>query len=650
MTDKISYSYSLNDGKSVSAYRLNDGFANVISGLSTQADSNSAGTWYLRQISQQEIENSFRTSWLCRKVHLIPVTDIVRPWRKWLAKPDQITAIEAEERRLGLRQKVRKALLWSRLYGGSAIMLGIAGDDPREPLDVTRIRKNGLQYIHVLNRHELTIAAINMDPGSPQYGEPLEYIVSGGGYQTSVHPSRMVRFTSGDLPDQLAFGNQGWGDPLLQSLRDVLAHADNAQGSFAALPAKARTTTWKVPGLMNMVSTTEGEQKFIRGARVAQQFESLFNVKVISAPSRTGEAGEEWENQTVAFQGIPDMGTWFVQMVAGAADIPMTRMAAMSPGGLNSTGDSDLSNYHANLDAGRELDLRPRLEMIDAALIPSALGAADASIWWEYEPFEVDSETTKATNAGLRATAFKTLSESNAVPSDVLMKMAKAQIIDSGEYPGSEDAYKEYEAQGGDYEPIEAPSAPANDNTVLASATEGLVAKGKSASVAARDARAMLTDAAPQPLYVARMVLNRDELQAWATEQGLGELQPDLHVTIASSRAPVDWMAMENSWADRNNDGSGQLLVSAGGPRLVEPLGDQTAVLMFSNSDLQWRNEEMRRKGCSWDFPDYTPHISLTKADVDLSAVQPYRGRILLGAEIFQTLDDDLGDADDGDA
>jgi len=637
MADNIKFSYSLSDSNPT-AYRLNDGFANVISGLSTGADSNTAGTWYMRQISQHEIENSFRTSWLCRKVHLIPTTDIVRPWRKWLAKPEQITAIEAEERRLGLRQKVRKALLWSKLYGGSAIMLGVAGDDPKEPLDVTRIRKNGLQYIHVLTRHELTITGINMDPGSPQYGEPLAYLVQGGGNQTLIHSSRIVRFTSGDLPDQLAFGNQGWGDPLLLSIRDSLVNADNAQGSFAALPAKARTTTWKVPGLMNMVSTTEGEKKFMAGARVAQQFESLFNVKVISAPAKTGDAGEEWENQTVAFQGIPDMGSWFVQMVAGAADVPMTRLAGMSPGGMNSTGDSDLANYHANLDAGRELDLRPRLEMIDAALVPSALGKADPSVWWAYEPFEVDSEETKVKNATGRATAIKTLSESGAVPNEVLAKAAKGILVDSGDYPGIEEAYNAYEAAGGDFEPVEAPTEAANDN-VLAAATEGLAASGKSASVAARDAIA-LCDSVPRSLYVSRMVLNREEIQAWATEQGLGELQPDLHATILYSRQPVDWISMGTTWADKDGDGTGKLQVTAGGPRCVESLGDRAAVLMFSNTDMQYRHEEMVRLGASHDYNDFTLHISLTDKPVDLSNVVPYRGKIDFGPELFRTLDD----------
>jgi hypothetical protein len=63
-----------------------------------------------------------------------------------------------------------------------------------------------------------------------------------------------------------------------------------------------------------------------------------------------------------------------------------------------------------------------------------------------------------------------------------------------------------------------------------------------------------------------------------------------------------------------------------------------TAVLMFASSQLYWRHREIVEAGASHDFPDYTPHVSLTESPVDLSGVEPYRGRIVLGPEIFEEL------------
>jgi hypothetical protein len=59
---------------------------------------------------------------------------------------------------------------------------------------------------------------------------------------------------------------------------------------------------------------------------------------------------------------------------------------------------------------------------------------------------------------------------------------------------------------------------------------------------------------------------------------------------------------------------------------------------MFANTDMQWRHMEMIREGASHDYNDFTLHISLTGEPVDLSSVQPYRGAIDLGPEIFEEL------------
>jgi len=626
---------------------LKDGFQNVLTQLGGSADSHARGaTWFNRPISQQEIEASWRTSWASKKAHGIIPTDMVAPWRKFVAKPEQITAIENEEKRLGLRQKTRRALLFSRLYGGSVMMLGVAGDDPRTPLDVTKVKLGGLSYIHVLTRHEVTIPGLILDPGSPQYGEPVSYLVNGGGTMTEVHSSRMVRFTSGDMPDQIAFAEQGWGDPLMMSLRDALVNGDTAQGAFAALTTKARTSTLTVPGLVNIVSTKDGEEKFVKKTRIAQAFESMFHLNIVSGPSKTGDLGEEWKSEQVNFSGMPELGTWLIQMVAGACDIPLTRFAGMSPAGLSSTGDGDMNNYYSVLSSGRELDLRPRLDMIDEVLIRSAIGSKPPEIWFDYNPFQVDSEKTKAETASVRATGIKTLSESSTVPSEVLAKAVKGLLIDGGEYPGIEDAYSEWEAEGGDLAVIEPPEAD-NDNGAIGAATEAGVAAGKSASVAAADARAMLTDAQPMTLYASRKVKNFADIREHFEAQGVtvSVADADGHVTICCSRTPLDWLKVSpDDWREPI------LKLPEGGARIMEVFNG-TLVQIFGSSQLSWRHEEFLRAGATSDYPDYNPHFSLNYAyegdSVSAREIKPWLGEIILGPEIFQQLDDDWTGDDD---
>lgn len=70
----------------------------------------------------------------------------------------------------------------------------------------------------------------------------------------------------------------------------------------------------------------------------------------------------------------------------------------------------------------------------------------------------------------------------------------------------------------------------------------------------------------------------------------------------------------------------------------MDIFGDGTTVLEFNCSALTWRHREILEAGASWDWPEYQPHISITKEAVDLTKVKPYTGPIILGPEIFSDL------------
>ena len=146
-----------------------------------------------------------------------------------------------------------------------------------------------------------------------------------------------------------------------------------------------------------------------------------------------------------------------------------------------------------------------------------------------------------------------------------------------------------------------------------------------------------LSDATPRSLYVHRPVLNADEIIAWAKEQGFKTTLPadDLHVTVAFSRTPIDWFKAGAAWSD-------EIEVTKGGPRALETFGD-AKVLLFSNHHLHWRHQEFIEHGASWDHPEYQTHITISyaKDGPDLDRVEPFKGRILLGPEVFAEIKED---------
>jgi hypothetical protein len=140
------------------------------------------------------------------------------------------------------------------------------------------------------------------------------------------------------------------------------------------------------------------------------------------------------------------------------------------------------------------------------------------------------------------------------------------------------------------------------------------------------------------PLYVCRYVDNAEDILNWARGQGvLNLLQPeDLHCTIAYSRAPVLWEKMDDAPEEIN--------IPKGGTRIVDYLGDEGAlVLKFSSANLTNRWLSLINNGASWDHEGFQPHITLSynAGGLDVTAVVPYNGPILLGEEVFAPLDED---------
>ena len=180
---------------------------------------------------------------------------------------------------------------------------------------------------------------------------------------------------------------------------------------------------------------------------------------------------------------------------------------------------------------------------------------------------------------------------------------------------------------GAGYE-YRAPTGPKDERAALSQDPE----EPGPASFAANDRRS---------LYVSRKLLNAHDLIDWARAQGFGQtIAPDdLHVTITYSRVPVDWMKMGGTWGWIGDNA--EHVVAPGGPRMVERFGD-AIVLVFFSGHLEMRHREMREAGASWDHPGYYPHVTITYdgAGVDLATVEPYRGLLRFGPEIFEPIVD----------
>lgn len=573
-------------------------------------------------------------SGLLQKVIDIPAADRTREWRDWQAESDQITAIEAEEKRLGLRAKIKAAEVL-RGIGGGALILALPGNPP-EPAPAPS--RGQLQAVNLVSRKQLQLVDIDEDLTSPTYGEPRLFRFQAQGRPVDIHPSRVIPFRGDAYPPMMAgitAEDLYWGRSKLVRVVNEVSKSDNAALWFSHLIRKAKLLRFGISNLGDYDQDALNQ----RVAMIATG-ENILNATLYNLPA--GDAGgEKIDDFTMTWNGIPAIMDAFDQRVAAVADIPFTRLMGRSPAGMNATGEHDTANWYAAVGAAQELELRPCLERLDAVMLPSA-GVDPRDLWWKFSPLGKPTPEQEAARFKTTMEALKVVAELNAMPDAAVNAGVQGVIEENGWMPGSLPILAEMDE---DERFGVNPDPDGSDPSAITQSGSGVEGgdptsrQAPGASVEAEPRRRAANDAKPIPLYVQRKLLNADELIRWAKAQGFKSTldASDMHVTVLYSRTPVDPIKMGTTWADNEK---GELTVKPGGPRAVEKLGESAVVLLFASDDLSWRHRGMVEAGASHDYDEYQPHVTLTyeAGDVDLDAIKPFTGALRFGPEIFEPL------------
>lgn len=666
-----------------------DGLENFMTGMGMSFDKTMFTRWGAGTvvIDRAQLEMGYRTDWIARKVVDIPAWDATRNWRSWQASDTQIEQIEAVEKKLRIKSKVKQALTKARLYGGAALVMGVDdGQSPDKELDLERVTTDSLKFVHVVSRHELTTGQLDYDIMSQYYGMPSYYESMGQGTaaQVRLHPSRVVRFIGLEMPDPMR-QNDGWGDPVLQIVADAVKACGTVSQSVAQLVSELKVDVIKVPELTANMMTAEQEEKLKRRFGMAASAKSIYNMLLL-------DREEEWQRIQTNLAGLPDLVKVYLMIASGAADIPATRFVGQSPQGLNATGDSDTRNYYDRVKHEQENEISPALEMLDEVIIRSATGSRDENIWYEWNSLWQMTPEQLAELSLKKAQTFQIDANAGLMNPAVLKEARQAQLIEDGFYPGLENILDELDDEADlltrgiipdpDEDPNDDPNDPNNDpNNDPDTDTQTTDAKRKKKKSLARvklkhprdlspGRRGMFANTRNGPrvpmklfasdaaiwktMYVYRPLLNAKEVLDHFRAQGLKPTMRAgaLHVTIAHSNKLVDWTQVGEAFGQ---DSDGTLVVPAGGMRAFEKFGDAREaayVLLFQSSDLAARHHMLRYAGAEWKWSDYQPHVTIAwrtlvgpngqpmEPAIDTATIQPYRGKLIFGPEVFEEVND----------
>jgi phage-related protein (TIGR01555 family) len=638
---------------------MRDGLENLVTGMGTDRDKLSFTMFAFNALNRAQLDAAYRGDWIARKVIDIPAFDATREWREWQAEKKDITLIEEAENKFFLLQKVKQALVKARLYGGSALVMGIDAGAPEKELKIDQVKKDGLKFVHAVSRYELTAGPIELDITSPYFGEPQYYQRQAiGKPMFKIHPSRVVRFLGAEVADIQTAGFDGWGDSILQVVSDAIRACGTVNNGIANMIDEAKLDVIKIPGLTDNITDLEYEGKLKARFGLAATAKSIYKMLLL-------DKEEEWQRITQAFTGLDDVMHMYLMIASGAADIPATRMLGQSPKGMNATGENDTRNYYDKVKTEQKTVMGPQLSRLDEVFIRSVFGTRPEELHYDWRSLWQLDETDSADVALKKAQAFKIDVDSGVIDPQVMRDARQNQLIEDGTYPGLEATIEEFQNSMEDLSP-EAQAEKAAQEQANALAVAGAKGAGKPGEpppaggkapppgktpppkgkmpvgdMASR-IRVALSDAQPRTLYVYRPVTNWKEIARWAKANGIATtVGKEMHVTLAYSTVAVDWMKAGEDWG--GNDNSGNLVIKPGGVRLVEKLGDAIC-LLFVSSALSWRWCQIKDgTGANWKWPEYQPHITLTyHADsaLDLYAMQAFTGEIVLGPEVFETVNE----------
>lgn len=599
---------------------LTDSLRNIVTGMGTSVDKSQHRFWHHVPMDMNQIENAYRSSWLMRKIVDLPCDDMTREWRVWELEPAEVARLEEIEAEKHVQQEILAGLIYGRL-GGGAVFIGTDAD-PSTPMG----DGEQLLWVKAMPRQYITLGDWLWRFDDKGFGEPGFFKLSSPGGTETFHHSRVLVFKGERHPGltQLHTQEQFWGDSVVEVVNSAVQEAMATTKGFSSLVDEARVDVFKFMGLAETLLAPDGDAKVRKRVETATLSKSLHRAVIM-------DKDDDWETRTVAWQGMPDVIKTFLMVVAGAADIPATRLYGKAPDGQNSTGESDDRNYRSSILTRQNRQLRPALLKLDRVLLSTANVPGDAV--WAFSALDTPTDKEKAAIDKQRADTAKTWADTGLIPEGALALGVQSMLVESGTYP----ALKEELAKLPDASLIPDPEDNDDDPSEIRSERDP-------DDDGDDDDDDLTADAKPRTLIVKRPVANSADLIRWAKAQGFATTLPadDLHVTIVYSKAPLDWMKVDEPW---NQEPDGTMTIPPGSARLVEQLGDKGAiVLLFNSSRLSWRHEEIRRAGASHGFPDYQPHITISyqpPEGFDLDAVEPYRGPIRLGPEVFAEINPD---------
>ena len=352
----------------------------------------------------------YRNHWIIRRIIDTVAKDLVKNWVEFTSgiTPEETDKLNKVIRYTSLKSKLIEGLTWGRLYGGAAGLIVIEGEDNlEEPLELDNIMPGSFKGLIILDRWSGIYPQMETvsDLSSPEFGLPKYYIVQDPAIVNQdqgirIHHSRIIRFLGDDLPLWEKMAESYWGASVIERIFDELKKRDNTSWNIASLVFLGNLRVLKMSDYGQLLATSNSRAKKSLYNTLEAQNMLMNNMGLYVLDKE-----DDFQTFQYSFSGLPEVYEKFMLDIAGAANIPATKLYGRSPEGMNSTGEGDETNYNNDIKQEQERHLRSQLDKLFAIISISALGYLPDDIDFNFNPIETPSQkeiaeqTWRATDA-----------------------------------------------------------------------------------------------------------------------------------------------------------------------------------------------------------------------------------------------------------
>ena len=332
-------------GKGIKKF-VSDGWINLLTGLGIMNKDSRVSTVFgsADTLTEAMLNQMYRGDGFARRIVDLIANEMVRKWIK--IEGDAEGKLLKKLKDLKAKKIFRKALKWSRLHGGSLVVMGIDDGHPiEEELYEDGIRD--IHYLKVFDRWRCNIIKRYDDPSKPNYKEPEEYMISSHtGANFRIHETRVLRFDGAETPEITLARNNGWYDSELQSPYTALRSLGNVYASAETIISFFETGILSIQGLSEMIA---GGQEDLIKTRL-----ELLNLSKSVINTILLDTEEKFEKKSSSVRGLPDLINKFTEALSAATGYPITLLMGRSPAGLDASGEGDKINFYDNVSSEQE--------------------------------------------------------------------------------------------------------------------------------------------------------------------------------------------------------------------------------------------------------------------------------------------------------